>query len=371
VIAALLVVAGLAVLVVGGELVVRGASRLAIGFGISPVVIGLTVVAFGTSSPELAVSLGSTLQGSPDVAVGNVLGSNVYNILLVLGLAALVRPLVVEQQLVIVDVPLVIGASVLLWVLALDGSIGMAEGAVFVALLAGYTVLSIRAGRHEPAAIEEEYRAAVAPPGPASSRSRDVLLLVVGIGALAGGAQALVTGATSVAQALGIPELVIGLTVVAIGTSLPEVVTSLVAAIRGQRDLAVGNVIGSNLFNILGVLGVTALVAPGGVPIAAGAVSFDIPVMTVVAVACLPLLFTGHLIRRWEGALFLGYAVAYTAYLALDSTAHPTRDVFADAMTWFVIPLTLVTIAVVVLADLRRRSRPADPGGGEPTRSPP
>jgi cation:H+ antiporter len=359
----LAIVVGLAILVVGGELVVRGAARLATSLGISPVVVGLTIVAFGTSSPELAVVIGASLQGSPDVAVGNVVGSNIYNILLVLGIAALIAPLIVQQQLVRFDVPLVIAASVLLWVIVLDGSLSFEEGAVLVALLVVYTVVTVRAGRRERPDIEEEYRAGV-PQGAAASRTRDVLLLLAGLGALVAGAQALVLGASDVARSLGISELVIGLTVVALGTSMPEIVTSTVAVARGQRDLAVGNVVGSNLFNILCVLGIGALLAPNGIPVAPAAISFDIPVMVAVAVACLPLLFTGRLIRRWEGALFLFYAVAYTVYLMLDAIEHQLRDRFVDAMVWFVLPLTALTLVVVVIAEVRnRRGRRGGEGG--------
>lgn len=352
----LAVLAGLAVLVVGGELVVRGASRLAISLGISPIVVGLTVVAFGTSSPELAVSLGATLEGSSDVAVGNVVGSNIYNILLVLGVAALVRPLIVQQQLVRFDVPLVIAISVVFWLMALDGLVGFLEGAVLFLLLVLYLIISLRVGRKESAAVVEEYAEAIEPGARTSSRLNDVLIFLAGLAALVIGAQALVWGASDVARSMGIPELVVGLTVVAIGTSLPELVTSIMAALRGQRDLAVGNVVGSNLFNIVGVLGLTALVAPGGVPVPSQAIDFDIPVMTAVAVACLPLLFTGNVIRRWEGALFLGYGVAYTTYLVLDATQHPFRDDLANAMLWFVIPLTVVTIMTVLVAEVRGRA---------------
>lgn len=353
----LAVLVGLAVLVVGGELVVRGASRLAISLGISPIVVGLTVVAFGTSSPELAVSLGATLEGSPDVAVGNVVGSNIYNILLVLGVAALLRPLIVQQQLVRFDVPLVIAISVVFWLLALDGLVGFVEGGVLFLLLVLYLAISVRVGRKESAAVAEEYREAFEPDARAGSRLKDVLLFLTGLVTLVIGAQFLVSGATDVARSIGIPELVVGLTVVAIGTSLPELVTSVVAVLRGQRDLAVGNVVGSNLFNILGVLGLTALLAPGGVPVPSQAIEFDIPVMTAVAVACLPLLFTGNVIRRWEGALFLGYGIAYTTYLVLDATQHPFRDGFANALLWFVIPLTVVTMVTVVVAEVRGRAR--------------
>ncbi len=354
-IAGVAVVVGLLVLVIGGELVVRGSSRLALSFGIRPVVIGLTVLAFGTSSPELAVSLGAMFSGSPDVAVGNVIGSNIYNILLVLGLATLVRTLIVRQQLVRFDVPLVIGVSLLLWILALDGSLSAGEGLLLVALLVAYILVSVRSGRREGVDVDDEYRGALEPVVSNASRTRDVLVFLAGLGALVVGAQALVGGATEIARSIGVPELVVGLTVVAIGTSLPEVVTSVVAAIRGQRDLAVGNVVGSNLFNILGVLGITAVVAPGGIPIAPQAIAFDMPIMIVVAVACLPLLFTGHLLRRWEGALFLAYAVAYTTFLVLEATQSPIRDPFAQAMTWFVIPLTLVTLVSVVLNEIRAR----------------
>jgi cation:H+ antiporter len=364
--AILLVAGGLAVLVVGGEIVVRSASGLAQGFRISPVVIGLTVVAFGTSAPELAVSLGATLGGTPDVAVGNIVGSNIYNVLLILGLSAVVAPLIVRQQLVRFDVPIVIGVSALLWIMALDGGVSTLEGALLFAGLVAYTVVAARKGRHEAPAIVEEYEAGIPDAHAPRSWRRDVVLFLAGLAALVLGAQALVSGATSVARGLGIPELVIGLTVVAVGTSLPELVTSVVAAIRGQRDIAVGNVVGSNLFNILGVLGLSAIVAPGGaIEVPEAARTFDIPVMTAVAVACLPLFFTGMLIRRWEGALFLAYALAYTAYLVLDATQHELRDELAAAMVFFVIPLTVVTIAVVLLAEVRRRRStvPVTPDG--------
>ena len=348
---------GLVILVVGGELIVRGASGLALGFGISPIVVGLTVVAFGTSSPELAVSLGATLDGNPDVAIGNVVGSNIYNILLVLGLATLIRPLVVKQQLIRFDVPLVIGVSVLLWLLVLDGSLSRLEGGLLFGLLVAYTVISIRSGRRESASVTEEYREAIEPKARGRSRIKDLLLFAAGLAALVVGANTLVSGATDLARSLGVSELILGLTVVAIGTSMPELVTSVVAALRGQRDLAVGNVVGSNIFNILGVLGLTAILAPQGVPVASSAIAFDIPVMTAVAVACLPLLFTGRILRRWEGALFVTYAAIYTTYLVLDAAAHALQDDLAGAMVWFVLPLTAVTLVTVVVAEVRGRAR--------------
>ena len=351
-----LIVVGLVVLVVGGELVVRSSSRLAFGLGISPVVIGLTVVAFGTSSPELAVSIDAVLSGSSDVAVGNVVGSNIYNILLVLGIAALVRALVVQQQLIRFDVPLVIAVSLLLWFMALDGLLSALEGVALVSLLVAYIVIAVRKGRMESAKVIGEYQEALEPESRSNSKVRDVLVFAAGLAALVIGAQLLVENASGIARSFGISELVVGLTIVAIGTSMPELVTSVVAAVRGQRDLAVGNVVGSNLFNILGVLGISAILAPGGIAVAPAAVGFDIPIMVVVAVACLPLLFTGHLIRRWEGALFVGYAVAYTVFLLLEVTRDPLRHSFTQAMVWFVIPLTVVTLVSVVFIELRARA---------------
>lgn len=356
------IVLGLVLLTVGGELVVRGASHLAVAIGISPVVVGLTVVAFGTSSPELAVTIGAVLDGTPDVAVGNVVGSNIYNILLVLGLGALAAPLIVRQRIVRADVPLLIGVSVLFWALVADGTLGFLEGALFGVILIGYTVASVRAGRHEARDIVQEYAAEI--PREAAGR-RPMLallgLLAAGLVALVVGSQSLVAGASDIARSAGVSELVIGLTVVAIGTSLPEIVTTVIAAARGQRDIAVGNVVGSNLFNLLAVMGVGALLAPAGIPVAPAALGFDIPVMVAVALALLPVAFVGSAVDRWEGALFVGYAIAYTAWLTLDATEHELADDVALAMAGFVIPLTVVTLATVVVREIRARRAAASP----------
>lgn len=349
------IVVGLVLLLVGGELVVRGASRLAVTVGISPVVVGLTVVAFGTSSPELAVTLGAVLDGTPDVAVGNALGSNIYNVLVVLGLGAIVVPLIVRQRIVRADVPLLIGVSLLFWALASDGTLDARDGLVFVAILAAYTAISIRFGGDEDAVVTHEYEEALHQPEPTPSWRADAALIAGGLVALVIGSQALVGGASDIARSLGVSELVIGLTVVAIGTSMPEIVTTVVAALRGQRDLAVGNVVGSNLFNLLGVLGIGALVAPGGIPVAAEALAFDIPVMVAVAIALLPIVFTGHVIKRWEGALFLAYGAAYTAWLVLGAMGHALADALTTAVVVFLVPLTVITVATGVVRDIRSR----------------
>ena len=346
-ITALTLLAGLALLIVGADLLVKGASRVAAGFGISPLVIGLTVVAFGTSSPELAISVSSAWKGEADIAVGNVVGSNIFNVLLILGLSALITPLVVSKQLVKLDVPLMIGVSVLAFLLALDGRIVFWEGAVLFAGVIGYCVMAIRVGRASGEAGE-----AIEAGG---HWAKDIGLIVVGLVLLVVGSRWLVSASVEIATALGVSELVIGLTIVAAGTSMPEVATSVTAALRGQRDIAVGNVVGSNIFNVLAVLGLTALVAPGGLPVSDAAIRFDFPVMIAVAVACLPIFFSGYAIQRWEGAVFLGYYVAYTAYLILAATEHDALPVFSQAMMGFVVPLTAITLVVVLWREVRRR----------------
>lgn len=354
----LLIAGGLAILVIGAEALVRGASRLAAALGVSPLVIGLTIVAFGTSSPELAVSLQSALNGQPDLAIGNVVGSNILNVLLILGLSALITPLLVAQQLVRLDVPIMIGASILLWVLALNGAVSQWEGAALFAVMLAYLgFLLWQSQRERNAAVEAEYAQEFTSPEP-KNIGRNLFngaLVIVGLGLLIWGSRLFVQGASDLARTFGLSELVIGLTIVALGTSLPEVAASLMAAFKGERDLAVGNVVGSNIFNLLTVLALTALIAPGGVPVSAGALNLDIPFMVAVAIACLPIFVTGHTIARWEGALFLGYYVAYTIYLLLNAANHPNATQYFNFMLFFVAPLTAVTLLVSLGRELNRR----------------
>jgi len=354
----MLLLLGLALLLVGAEMLVRGASRLALATGMSPLVIGLTVVAFGTSTPELAVSIGAANSGAPDIALGNVVGSNITNVLLILGVSALIAPLIVARQLIRVDVPIMLGVSVLALVLALDGGIGRVDGAILAALLVGYTLLQVRLGRSDPAAGDTALDTVNGPPRGTRAWVMNVALVGGGLALLILGANWLVDSATLIARQFGLSELVIGLTVVAVGTSMPEIATSIIATIRGQRDLAVGNVVGSNIFNLLGVLGLAAVISPTGIPVSPAAVNFDIPVMIATAVACLPIFFTGHSIQRWEGAVFLGYYVAYTAYLLLDAAGHDALPDFRLAMLWVVMPLTVVTLSVVTWRHLRSRAAP-------------
>lgn len=304
---------GLALLIAGAELLVRGASRLAAAVGLSPLVIGLTVVAFGTSAPELAVSVKASVSGQADVALGNVVGSNTFNVLAILGVASLIAPLAVSSQLVRLDVPVMVVASVLAWWLASDGVVSRADGVLLASLFAAYTVALLRVGKQEPPALEQQ---ATGQPGARQAMLRAVAAAVVGLGMLVVGARLLVDAAVAMATAAGVSEVLIGLTIVAAGTSLPEVVTSVVASLRGERDIAVGNVVGSNLFNLLCVLGVAGMASPAGVPVAPGVLRFDLPVMTAAAALCLPIFFTRFTIDRWEGAVLLGLYVAYVGWLA-------------------------------------------------------
>ena len=368
--AAIPLIIGLVLLTLGAEALVRGASSLARAVGISPLVVGLTVVAYGTSAPELAVSIQASLAGQGDIAVGNVVGSNIFNVLLILGLSALITPLVVAQQLVRREVPIMIGVSVALVLMVLDGVLGQVEGLLLAAGAAGYTVFTVRESRRESRAVREEYEkefggSETARPAPARV-ALQVGLLVVGLAMLVVGANQLVQGAVGIARTLGVSELVIGLTIVAAGTSLPEVATSVMAAVRGERDIAVGNVVGSNIFNLLLILGLSGTLAPSGLAVAPSVLAFDLPVMVAVAVGCLPIFFSGHLIDRWEGALFLAYYIAYVTYIVLGASQHDALAPFSTAMLWFVLPLTAVTIVLLTFREWRARGAgPADaPGTG-------
>ncbi|MEX2466144.1 MAG: calcium/sodium antiporter [Gemmatimonadota bacterium] len=303
-------VLGLVLLFVGGEGLVRGASALALRLGLSPLAVGLTVVAFGTSTPELVVSLDAALAGVPDIAVGNVVGSNIANVTLILGTAMLFRPALVVARTVRLDAPLVVGLSlVLVWLLS-DGTVGRVEGALLVGSLFLFTTLTLLQGRKEPRVVHEEFQEALE--GGTSSVLASSLLVLAGLGALILGGQLFLNAAVEFARTVGLSEAVIGLTIVAVGTSLPELITSVVAALRGQGDIAVGNVLGSNVFNILGILGVTAVVLPlesGGITMA------TLWVMVGAAVAVGLAAATGRRITRWEGGALLAGYVGYVLWL--------------------------------------------------------
>jgi cation:H+ antiporter len=352
----LLFVAGLAALVLGASLLVRGASKLALSFGISPLVVGLTIVAFGTSAPEVAVSVGAALEGKADIAIGNVVGSNIFNVLFILGASALITPLVVNVQLIRQEVPIMVGASLLLFSLGVDGRIGFLDGALFTALLVAYTVFLVQQSRGETQSAKDEFAEGFGPAARGAwddSLAAQIGLIAAGLVALVFGSDWLVTASIAFAKALGVSDLVIGLTIVAAGTSMPEVATSITAAIKGERDIAVGNVVGSNTFNILGCLGVSSLVAgDAGLAMAPSLMAFDIWVMLGVALVCLPIFTTGRAITRLEGAVFLFYYAAYVVYLVLAAQQRAALGAYANAMMSFVVPITVIMLVVMLL---RRR----------------
>lgn len=347
---AFLFLLGLVLVVLGAELFVRGASALATILGVSPLVIGLTVVAYGTSAPELAVSVYSSYQGSAELAVGNVVGSNICNVLLILGVSALIVPLRVSRQLIRLEVPLMITVSVLFAIFAYGGTIGRAEGIILSAMCIAYSAWSIRQGRRETAL--ETGTASDDAPGSASTKQIGIPaaagFVAIGLVMLVLGSQWVVQGAVAIATYFGVSKLVIGLTIVAIGTSLPELATSAVAGYRGQRDIAVGNVIGSNIFNILLVVGLSAIVAPAGLEVTNVAMRFDIPVMLAVAALCLPIFFTGSSISRGEGAFFVIYYVAYTAYLIFRGSGTSELTTTDTMIMVLIVPLAVATVLTLI-----------------------
>ena len=353
---ALFFVLGLAALVIGAEALVRGAAKIALSFGISPLVVGLTIVAVGTSSPEVAVSVGAVLSGTTDIAVGNVVGSNIFNVLLILGLSAVITPLVVHSQIIRQEVPIMIGASLLLAVMVLDGSLGLWESWLLLVLLIGYVVFLVLQSRAETAAIRDEYAEGMRRSGEWDSHwAVQVLLILAGLGLLVLGSEWLVGAAVAFARALGVSDLVIGLTVIAAGTSMPEAATSIVAAVRGERDIAVGNVVGSSTFNILGCLGVAGVVSGSGLSIPPAVLNFDLWVMVAVSLACLPVFMLGREIGRRRGLMFLGFYVAYVTYLILGAQQHDALDEFSAVMISFVLPITIVTLVAMVIRDQKKR----------------
>jgi cation:H+ antiporter len=358
-------VLGLAALVAGAEALVRGSSKIALSLGISPLVVGLTIVAVGTSSPEVAVSVGAVVNDNTDIAVGNVVGSNVFNVLFILGMSALITPLVVHSQLIRQEVPIMIGASLLLAVMVLDGNLGRWEAALLLALLAGYMVFLVLQSRAESAQIRGEYAEVVRRTGEWDSHwAVQALLIAVGLALLVLGSNWLVDSAVAFARALGVSDLVIGLTIIAAGTSMPEVAASIMAAVRGERDIAVGNVVGSSTFNILGCLGLAGVASREGLGIAPAVLNFDLWVMVAVSVACLPVFIAGREIGRGKGLLFLGYYLAYVAYLILGAQQHDALDEYSAIMLGFVLPITIVTLVAMLIRDQQRRGAARNPGEG-------
>lgn len=370
----LLLAIGLVLLVVGADGLVKGAARLAASIGIPSLVIGLTVVAFGTSAPELAVSIRSALAGQSEMAIANVVGSNIFNVLFILGLAAIITPLAISRQLIRQDVPLMVLASMLVFYMIRDGVLSRLDAGILVVLLLAYTVFLFVQGKRTEATERVSGANNTAAPSvsgaalsDAASAAQDdevdalirgthptwqnLLWIIGGLACLVAGANLLVNSAVNIARAFAVSEAVIGLTIVAVGTSLPEVMTSIVASIKGQRDIAVGNVVGSNIFNLLAVLGVSGVLSSNGLAGNEQLVQQDFPVMLAVALLCVPLFFTGAILSRIEGALFFILYLAYTLFLIGGALHAPWLASVQGIIVYALIPLTVVVVIGSLVKD--------------------
>ncbi|MDR2307161.1 MAG: calcium/sodium antiporter [Paucimonas sp.] len=343
---------GLVLLIIGAELMVRAALRLAARLHVRPLIIGLSLVAFGSTAPQLTVSLQAAYQGAPDVAVGSVIGSNIFNVLVILGLAALIIPLRVSRQLVRLDIPLMIIASGLVYLLARNGQLDRIEGLALLLGLLVYLLMLWHQSRHYA-------RTYPAPRVAHTSRARFwsaiVLQVLFGLGLLSLAGHLLLEAAIEVATDLGLSERIMGLTVVAVCTSLPELAAALIAALRGEREIAVGTVIGSNLFNLLAVLGLTALVTPEPLSISPNALDFDLPVMLGVAALCLPVFYSGYRVTRAEGLVFLCLYLAYGLHVVAFTTGLPLAERLERLMLFYVLPVLGVVLLFTTVRAWRRQ----------------
>ncbi|MCD5993272.1 calcium/sodium antiporter [Pseudomonas sp. CDFA 602] len=341
-------ITGLVLLLIGAELSVRSAVHLAAIFKVRPLIIGLTVVAMGTSAPQMAVSLQAAFSENTDIAIGSVIGGNIFNVLVILGLCALIIPLRVARQVLRVDIPLMIGACLLVIGLSWTGELSRFDGVLLLAGLLACLFVVIRQGGHTPrhgqAITTEKPRALTR-----------IAMLASGLLMLTTGGHLLVDASVVIAINLGLSERIIGLTVIAVGTSLPALMTSVIAAFRGERDIAVGNVIGSNVFNLLGVLGVTALMAPVPLTISPNALAFDLPVMLGVALLCVPLFYSGYRIDRIEGVFLLSLYLTYGLHIISISTGMLLAERLENAMLSFILPPLGVIVALTTIRAWRRQ----------------
>ena len=350
-----LFIAGIILLVFGADLLVRGAASLAASLGVSPLIIGLTIVAIGTSSPEIAVSLQAAFNAQGAIVLGNIIGSNIANIMLILGMAAMFGPLPVDRAIFRRDLPVMIGASLLTFLLTLDRTLSRIDGIIMLLCLTAYLWVMWPRNEHHDALHQSHLP---------QRRLRALLLqlamVVGGLALLIVGARWLVDGAVTFATWFGVSELIIGLTIVAVGTSLPEIATSVIAGLRGERDIAVGNVVGSNVLNLLLVLGTTMVLSPQPIAVPEVTIALDLPVMVGAALICLPIFFTRRIVSRREGSLLLAYYLSYTLYLVLSATGSDELPVYNTIVGLILIPLTVVLLVVRALRWLgegRRQQR--------------
>lgn len=327
---------------------VMGASQLAKAWGVSSLVVGLTIVAFGTSAPEIGITVAGVLRSNGELVIGNIIGSNIFNILLVLGIGALCKPLIVKRRLIWWDVPIMIFVSALLWIFAIWRKIGRIEGGILFLGIIAYSFFAFCFEKKQP---QEKYEIPFSP----QPLWLQFVWIVVGLVLLGVGAELLVVNATKIALYLGISELLIGLTLVAVGSSLPELATTLMALYKKETDIGVGNIVGSNIFNILCVVGIGGLVSPTPIPISPKAFSFDIPIMFAVSVAALPIFLSGHRISRWEGFLFLFYYLFYLAFLFVEARYIHYLPYFTTAFFFFILPFTILSVGIGVYRHFKKR----------------
>jgi len=339
----LLFVLGLAGLIVGAELFLKAVDRFGLKWGVSPMVMGLTVVAFATGAPELAISLKAAMNDSADLVLGNIIGSNIANILLILGISGLITPLHIKQRIVRIDVPIVIAMSIGLYILALDGVLTPMDGGILLLGLLAYSIFTFLQVRKNKVDISELYEQEeeVQLASGAWFYAKNVGILLVGLALIVQGANWMVGSAVTIAKLLGMSELVVGLTIVSIGTSLPEVATSMSAARKGNGDIAVANVLGSNIYNVLLTLSLTIVVAPGVLEVSRNALILDMPFMIAVAVGCVPIFLAGFDLNRKDAFLFLFYYAAYLIYLVLEATGSEYLGWIEKGFFFGVLPLTL------------------------------
>ncbi len=355
----ILFIIGLALLITGAEIFLNSVDKFGIAWRISPVIMGLTVVAFATGAPELAISLQAAIEGRPDLVLGNIIGSNISNILLILGVTGLFAPLAITNRIIKRDVPMVIAASLLMFLLAMDGILSPMDGFIILLALVVYSLyiyFQVKSDRKNNQRDDLSKAAKeILKNNPAKFYTKYIFLLIVGLVMIVMGSRLMVDAAVTIAEILGVSELIIGLTIVSIGTSLPEVATSTAAARKGDYDTAIANVLGSNLYNILLTLGLTIVIAPGIISVSPDAIQFDMPVMIIVVIACLPLFWPGKVLGRIEAAGFLFYYGAYLSYLVFIAIQSPWLEVFEKVMMWGIIPVTVLMIIAKFVVDYRRK----------------
>lgn len=344
-------IVGLLALVGGAEIMVRTVTKLAALLGISKLIIGLTIVAFGTSAPELAVSIQAGISGQTDIMIGNIIGSNISNTLLILGFVALIIPIKVNVSIIKSDAPIMIGVTLLVFFFALNGFISFWECLALSFLLVIYLLFLAR--QRGPYVVSP----IIKPEKKPSTILGYSLAGIIGFILLIYGAQWMIDSAIIFAELAGVSELVIGLTIVAVGTSLPEVVVVLIAALKKERDIAVGSIIGSNILNLLAVLGVSGLFIDGAIPVQSVLLQFDIPVLIAASLLCIPIFYTGFRIERWEGGILLFFYLSYLFYLYLSNTGHLWLEGFTDVMLYFVLPIIGLILIIVTVLEWKKRSR--------------